>query len=266
MMTDDELLVTVDGVRFVGQHDPALSPFEIKEKGLTGWKGGVGMRRELTPLATAHGAASSPGYLEPRIVTLEGFAHASSMRELANLGRRFAGILAGGSSTGGTIAVEHQGESLWATAHRHTPDPIWEEDGGVPMARYQLQLICFDPRQYGQARSYGPGTTLQVSHAGSFPAHPVVTVTATSAISTYGLRLVQDGVQLGYLRLNALAAGKTHVIDMRSGFVALDGAVTDRQIHSGAPWAIPPCSECTVTLEPVTGAGTVALAFSDTYI
>lgn len=245
-------------------HLPSQTGFALSR--LEGWSEGVDMDSQSSRRPAGPGTVGGDGQLGERDFAAHGMVYARSLAELTSLGARLTSLAADGLDT--RVDVTQWGASTWgmarrAGAPRFQPRPL---AGGRVIASWSLQLLARDPRRYGVTRVAGPGVTVPVAHGGSYNADPVVTVTATSAISTYGLRLVQDGVQLGYLRLNALAAGKTHVIDMRSGFVALDGAVTDRQIHSGAPWAIPPCSECTVTLEPVTGAGTVALAFSDTYI
>jgi hypothetical protein len=71
------MLATVNGLQFVGDDSPATYTI-ARENGLVGWFEGVGVRFERTPRPTADGVFDSPGFLEGRLITLQGLVRADS--------------------------------------------------------------------------------------------------------------------------------------------------------------------------------------------
>jgi hypothetical protein len=66
---------TVDGLTF---YSDATTAATYTIESLTGWFEGVGVRFDRTPRPTADGVFDSPGYLDGRLISLQGLVLTSS--------------------------------------------------------------------------------------------------------------------------------------------------------------------------------------------
>src|SRR5687768_13883255 len=84
----------------------------ITKGGLQGWDAQPGFRREGNERQQAHGTFPSPGYLDQRLVIIEGECITSTPERQRWFSDRFSGLLNDGQQ--GRLSVEHQGLTLWA--------------------------------------------------------------------------------------------------------------------------------------------------------
>ena len=71
------LLATVNGLEFVGDESPGTYTI-ARDGGLVGWFEGVEPRFERVPRPVADGVFPSPGFLDGRLITLQGLVLTSS--------------------------------------------------------------------------------------------------------------------------------------------------------------------------------------------
>lgn len=215
----------------------------IGPDGFQGWDGLPAGRREALARAVQHGEYDVPVYLPSRVITVDGWIIAPDEYELGRETMRFTGIGATGERM--RVSVKHQGMILWAWCRRILAEA---EDTGVRVgkhlrSRFQLQLVCADPRKYGETLSL-PGarqdppsssatdTSILVVHQGNFPAFPLVEIPSAPAaytISAGGSTFTVTGA----------TPGLTHQVDLRSGRVFRAG-VEMPGVGKGALWTVPP--------------------------
>lgn len=227
--------------------------------GFTGWDDGVDSRRESVPRPDAHGEFDLPVLLGSRVFSIDGYALGWSPSELASLRSEVVAMGAEGGRF--PVVVDHQGEQLTAYARRGGK-PSFQDAGirhGMHRATFLMQFVAADPRKYGETESYtGPA-----SHMGDFPAIPVIDVTATSTMAGYTV-VGPEGRR--FVVTQTLPAGQTHRIDMRTGWLYLNGALQIGAVGVSDLWTIPPGRQVAHILEPDSGAGTVMVTVTDTFI
>ncbi len=222
--------------------------------GWSGWDAGVTAAGEQVGRPAQHGDFDLPVYLGSRAVTATGIALARTPFELGRLRSQINGVGADGAAF--PIAVEHQDETLTATARRI--DSGFTDQGrshGWFTAAWSLDLVCRDPRKYGPEQTF-TGATVSVHHRGNFPSLPAVEVAGPRSGYTVsgpgGRRIVVS---------QSLSAGQRHLIDFASGGLYRNGARQLGAVDVWEPWAIPPGTTVGMTC---TG-GTMTVRVPDTY-
>lgn len=127
----------------------------ITQKGIKGWHGGgVAVRRKAQERLWAHGDFSTTGKRGPRLVTLEGVAWGDSRRDAANMVDDFNAILADGRE-GKLTVIDADLGTRWSNCFLYG-DPEVEWDGDEVLT-FAFEVICTDPRKYGEPRTYRTG-------------------------------------------------------------------------------------------------------------
>lgn len=238
------LEIRVDGTEILS-HPRDLSLINglyVARQGLQGWGGLPAGRREALALAVQHGELDVPVYLPSRVITIDGHIIAPSEYKIDNLAKRLTGIGAPGGQI--SLSVDHRGTTLTARARRILAevDETVTRHGRHLRCGFQLQLVCADPRQYGDWGTLpgdrlippDPGavaTSIDVDHRGNFPAYPVVAIPSAPAAWT-----VSAGGRT--FSVSGATAGGVHTADLRSGRVYRNG-VEMPGVGQGALWTVP---------------------------
>lgn len=254
-------MTKVASVRLGSLHisgDRVTDGFELDEDGIDGWHGGgYDVRRDDTPVPQGHGSFDVPVFLTSRVVTVTGRCVASSQERLAWHRGRLMGTLAQGNS--GRIIVEDLGETLWADV-RLAAGTKWTQFGGQPYATFKLSLWSKSPQKYGEGRTFGSGEA--AFHYGNFPAVPVITVAGTMP-NGY---TINGPAGKKYVVTAGVTPTDSHIIDMATGILRIDGVPVYGKVSQGDTWAIPPGQAVAMTLAPVSGAGTISAVVVDTHV
>ena len=257
------LRIRIGDVQILGRpEDPDRTPtgLFVKKNGFKGWDDSGDARRDSTPRPTAHGEFDAPTYQGPRVVSVDGWALATSERQLAHLRSVVTGLGADGQLV--RWMVDHQGQSLWADARRGDKS-TFEDDGiryGLLRASFFIQSVCPDPRKYGDVKSF-PGPTATVFHYGNFPALPVIEVTGSLPS---GYTVASQGH--AFVVSQALAAGQTHRLDMRRGWLYRNGLLQMGAVAVADTFTVPPGVSVPVVFTPVSGSGQMTVTVTDTFI
>ena len=252
------LRVDVGGITFHGVHaDMTSGPhFVIQE--MSGWDESPDMRRDTEDRPLQHGAFDATGYLSPRTVSLSGVILGESPRDLQHAVRRLNALLADGGDA--VMTVQDALGPLWARVRRASA-PAMKVRGEAPsIADYQVQFWAPDPRRYGQLREFA-GVQVVPFHYGTMPAIPEVLVTGT----------FPQGYTIGYgprafIVTAPLAAGQTHRIDMRTGWVYRGSTQLVGAVAAAEVLRIPPgMPDEPVTLTGTNGSGSMTLRVADTF-
>lgn len=252
------LEIRMGGLTILGRPDDGTTHVEglfVGPDGFHGWDDGVDSRGESVERPDQHGEFDMPVFLGSRVVTIDGHALAWSDVELGHLRKRVMGLGATGDRF--RVAVEHQGETLWATARR-AGKPTFTDSGirsGMHRASFVIQFTCRDPRKYGEIRDYAAGEA--AAHYGNFPATPRLLIGAGAGgytVTGPGGRVVTVGT----------APAGAHEIDFVTGGLYLGGARQVNAITVYQPWSIPPgLPGVTAT---ISGARTLTQRVTDTFI
>lgn len=114
----------------------------IAEK-FDGW-GSPGSTAEMTPRLRAHGATESEGFLQPRVMTIEGIIDAPSALALSNAVDE---LISAVSLDTFTLMVSESGRVRHCTARRQDEVLVsWLDE---VTARFSIQIAAKDPRKYG---------------------------------------------------------------------------------------------------------------------
>lgn len=248
--------ITIGGLTFIA--GTAAATYTVES--LSGWFDGVPIRREMEERPNAHGAFYAPGFLEGRVVSLSGLILTSSESAQVAAVRALTSLLADGGTD--VLTVAEPGGSLTATVSRYGKPDVQVEVWGT-VARYQVQFWAHDPRLYGPAGVFGPDTSVGVSHAGNFPAYPVVEVTTAAGMPS-GYTVAAGGVE--FVVSQALEVGETHRIETRTGWLYLDDVLQAGAVTQAATWTVPPGVTVTHTLTPDSGSGVITVTVNDTYM
>lgn len=246
-------LITWQGLEFAGDERPAT--YTIEQDGLSGFLDGVGTRGEQSELPTADGDYDSPLYLTGRSGSMSGLIHADSSPEYEAAIRRITGLavrstkpLFAGSATDG----------LWCSARRQGDVDVTPLVYGR-VARYMLQWYAPDPRWYGKMREFA-GTSVDAWHAGNAEAFSIIEVAGNRP---GGYTVSSQG--RSYVVTKPLVSGAPHRIDMRSGWLYVDGAVQVGAVARAETFMLPPGGLTTVSLTG-SGSGSMTVKVHDTYV
>lgn len=252
------LKVTIAGLDLLGQ---GSNGFVISPDGFDGWDDGVSMRQENTARPQAHGSFDLPVYQDARTVSITGNAFADSPRELLRLGNRLTGLLAGGQS--GRIQVERYGDVQWADG-RLAAQTKFTERGGQNCASFQVQIWCPDPRKFGNSQDFSValGSQAAVFHRGNYDAAPSIRV---SGLMPSGYTLTGPGGRR-FVVTRSAGSGESHLIDMNTGILKVNGSVVTGGVSVADTILIPPGSSTTIGLSAPSGTGTSTVTVLDTYI
>lgn len=220
---------------------------------------GVDYGAETPARPAAFGVFDSPAYGGGRVITWEGLCLTSSGDEFVHARSVLSGLLGDGGS--GRFEVEHDGWMVGCDVRR-TSRPKFAPLVWGRSARYQVSVFAADPRLYGKQRVFGPASSVTVDHFGNFPAAPVIDVTG-SMPSGYTIN-GPDGKS--FVVTQALAAGQTHRIDMATGRLFLNGALTVRGVGRAETWTVAPGQKVAMSMWPVSGAGSMTVSVLDTFI
>ncbi len=251
------LRVDVGGITFHGVHaDMTSGPhFVIQE--MSGWDESPDMRRDTEDRPLQHGAFDAPGYLGARTISISGVILGQSPTDLQRAVRRLNGLLADGGSA--VMTVHDALGSLWARVRRASAPAVKVHGEDAAVADYQVQFWAPDPRRYGRAREFAGGDA--PFHQGTLPAIPEVLVTGT----------FPQGYTIGYgprafIVTAPLAAGQTHRIDMRTGWVYRGSTQLVGAVAAAEVLRIPPgMPDEPVTLTGTNGSGSLTLRVADTF-
>ncbi len=245
--------VSLGRVLFDGTADPRAK-YTIELDGLKGLFGGVGVRGESVERSFAHGDYSLPVFREARVLTLRGNVHSVGLVEqqmdLSGLGS----VMADGGRE--TFTVQADFGVRWCVVELAGPPDI---EVLVPgrLARFQVMVRARDPRLMGVERVVSGSSVTVVNH-GTFPASPSVVVTgpqsAPYSVSGPGGRSFQV--------TQALSAGQSHRIDLRSGRVYRDGVFQIGAVGRAQVWTVPPGGTAGMSIS----AGSMQVTVHDTYV
>lgn len=232
-MRTPKLTVTVGAVSFHGRGGdlPPDGGFLLDEAGFTGWDDGVDVRLDDTARPEGHGSFDAAGRLGPRTIALSGTAHAPSAQELDALKHRLTGLLADGDDA--RIQVERDGETLWGRCRLAARTRFTVRGAArARIADWQLQVWMPDPRKYGETETFEQRPAF---HRGNFPARPLHRI---QGLLPFGYTIF--GPTGEYTVIRALAMGHEHTIDMRDGFLRVDGVVDLGGVRRGDVWTVRP--------------------------
>lgn len=260
------LRIRPEGLRnpILGVPDESMTRVEglfVGPDGFEGWDDGGGeSRRESVERPGAHGEFDLPVFLGSRVVTIDGHALAWSASELGHLRGQIMGLGATGPRF--KLTVDHQGQTLWAWARRGSK-PTFKDAGirhGMHRARFMVQFVCADPRKYGETNTF-PGGVAAV-HYGNFPATPELLVTGTMPA---GYSVLGPGGKQ-FVVSQALTAGQSHRIDLRTGWLYRNGVLQVGAVSRADLWVVPTGGSVVHTLAPVSGSGSLVVKVLDTFI
>lgn len=245
----DLLTVHLDGLMFCG--DDRDATYTIERDGLRGWFSGVGSRSDARNREIGHGMFPAPTYLDGRVITLEGHIFADSTIGFQVAVSRLESALAAGGTGVMTVQAEH---TTWADVARYgTPDVSVLVPGRV--GRYQAQFLAFDPRRFGESRSF-PGASVSVYHYGNFEATPDVTVVGPV---TGPYTVTVDGKE--FTVTQSLSSGQTHRIDVDAAWVYRDEVLQTGVVSKAERLRVPPSQQVSVS-----GPSSMMLTVPDTWV
>ena len=240
------------GLRFDGTDtiEPELS---IDRDGLTGWlKGGVGTRYESVPRANADGDHDLPVYRTGRRVTLTGLIRTEDPDDQSRLMRSLTGLM--DLRTSAQFAVVTEFDTTWADVKVDNVEVNVLAYGQT--ARYRLELWADDPRIFGETRVFSSGQ--DASHRGNASAVPELEVTG---VYTSGYTVSVPGKS--FVVTQALAAGQTHRIDLKTGWLYRNGVLQSGAVGQADTWVVPKGTPVKHTLS---GSGVLKVSVVDTFI
>ncbi|MBB2959503.1 hypothetical protein [Pseudoclavibacter helvolus] len=253
--------LVMDGTRMM---QPGFNVVEVK-----GLNDPVPMSSDSQGYAQGHGEFDSEGQYGAREIQVLGYVYDPNMLKLGHWRDRFNGIRADGKY--GQMIVDEFGQTRSLSVKRDKGGAFGRL-GASRFVEFDLRLKASDPRMFGETQNLGDGigTSVKVSHDGNFNAHPVIRVTATSAMSDGYVLALRDeatwAVNFGDLRMHALATGSTHEIHMREGIVRR-GSTTTGLVAGGGFWSVPPWGDFRIFVVPNgAGAGGLRVELPHTYI
>lgn len=252
------LRVDVGGITFRGIHVGVTAGPHFVIQEMSGWDESPDMRRDAEDRPLQHGAFDAPGYLGARTISISGVILGESPTDLQQAVRRLNGLLADGDDA--VMTVLDAVEPLWARVRRASAPAVKVHGEDAAVADYQVQFWAPDPRRYGRVREF-VGSSVVPFHQGTLPAIPEVLVTGT----------FPQGYTIGYgprvfIVTAPLAAGRTHRIDMRTGWVYRDSTQLVGAVAAAEVLRIPPgMPDEPVTLTGTNGSGSLTLRVADTF-
>lgn len=254
------LRITVAGVEFWGGNWRSGAPHGlfVGDGGLKGWEGSPSGRREAVGRPFAHGEFDLPVFRSPRVVTVSGVAAAPSEYELRQLANDVTGLGADGELV--PVAVDLEGQVLTASAR--VVEASFTDSGrrfGDVHGVFSVNLVCPDPRKYGETSVFSGSGSVSVWQRGNFPAAPSVRVSG-SAASGYTV----SGPGGGKIVVSrALTSGSPHTLDLATGALMVGGSRVLGGVASYKGFTIPARKKTTVS---VTNSSSLQVTVKDTYM
>lgn len=249
-----------EGVTFTGRRFDWTPGVYVT--GVEGILGGASTSYE----SIASGAGDGDGEFDtpnvrtgPRVITISGFVYQRTMIELGHEMRRLDGLLVARSDLA-TFGWEEFGDDFWTRVRRGSGGSV-RRRGATKFADYTIRFRAPTQPYFGEKRTAGPGTSLQLLNRGTYPARPVFTVTGAMPS---GYKLAAGGVE--YIVTQAIAGGQTHRIDMRTLMLQLNGVAQVGAVSAPRRIEVPPMSPLTMSLVPVAGAGQVSADWADSFM
>lgn len=248
--------IQVGGVTFESDPQSFDSAFVVEPDGFTGWYESVGVRAETVARQKQHGDFDLPIFRAGRIITIQGTVIASTEFELVRLGQALTGILADGES--GALSVQDSAGGAHAKV-RLSGTPKFSPHSSGLEADFQVSFFASDPRKYGAVQQFA-GSPAKVQHYGNFPAIPKLTVTRRTGSGGYTVSAGSGTVAV----TRSLEPGETHVVDLRTGALFVNGVRRLGGIGEFRPWTIP--NGAAGVAHSVTGGVDLSVEVVDTYI
>ena len=232
MLADTAFRARVAGVEFTGRrfrHEPGLYVSDVD-----GLLSGGDVRSTSIALADGDGEYDLPNQrTEPRIITLTGFAYASSMRELGEMIRRLNGLLAGKDARA-AFTWEEFGET-WHTYARRGAGSRVSRRGATGFADFTARFRAPSQRYYGDVQRLGPAASFELVHRGNYDAQPTFEVAGPHS----GFTITGPGGR-AFTVTQAASAGQVHRVSMRTGQVRRNGALQTGVVSAGYVFSVPP--------------------------
>lgn len=212
------------------------------------WADMPSIRTDDTPRPMADGDFLSASYLEAVDKEMTGFVVARSHGYLTQALNRLK------AQRGRTlrVLVDEPSITSWADAEIRVIET--ELHGFAPEAQLRLGFHMADPRKYGASEKvFASGDALR--HSGNYESTPDVTVTGNMPL---GYAIVGPAGKQ-YIVSQALPAGSTHRIDFKTGWLYLNGVLQAGAVTRAETWTVPPGRSITMTLNPVSGSGELAI-------
>lgn len=225
--------VTVAGVVFTDAPDVDDDRvFLITPKGLSGWFGSAGVRRQETQRPAGHGSFDSLGYRDAKVPFIRGTVIARTRGELNAMSRQLEGLLADGSMARMTVQ-DDVGGVTWQDVRIAQPAVV-DDFGDGETADFQVGFWSPKAEIYGDGdpkRATGSSATL--FHRGTIPAPITVRIPNSPAAYTIsgpgGRQFVVSGAP----------SGGVHVVDLRTGRVTRDGVLLQGVVTRADSWDLP---------------------------
>ena len=254
-----ETCVRVGGLTFWG--GAGNDGFYIKDAGLTGVLGGVGVRSSTVEIPEAHGEFDVPVFRSGRIVSIEGPCIAPSVGEWLHRNHELTGLLAGGER--GRVVFDLPNGPLWADA-RLAEAPQWEPVLWGTRADYLLQLKFAKPQLFGAMNTAAAAASVTIFHYGNFKASPVLVITPTSSMTSgYTLNL-PGGKKV--IVTQPLTMGHVHEYNTATGRLKLDGVLQVGATSRRDTIAVKGGAQVAISVTASAGAGLITPFTPDTFI
>lgn len=223
--------------------------------GVSGFTGGTADRGEQTARPYGDGALSVDGFLSAGALVLEGGIIAPTPEELVQKINRFVAEF---KSREIVVSARDEGGRYWRMARRNSLPTITRHGRDRCFAKFQAQLWLPDPHYYGLTRSHPAG--VRAANYGSADAIPTVRVKGPQPAGY----TIGDGEGGEVVVTQALGAGGTDVIDLRTGWVRRAGVIVSGAVSKFQPWVVPAYGSKVHTF---TGdASLVSFEVTDTYM
>lgn len=223
------LRVHVGGVTFWGTAPDRDDVFVIAPDGWVGWDDAPTVRREAVARPGQHGSFGFRGYRDARVVTISGWAVASTPERLQQMRNQLLGLLADGRA--GRISVEQQLGSTWADVMLADTPTFKVRGQSETEASFQIQFWSPLPQKYGDVRDFAAG--VPAYHFGNFEATPTLLIGAGAG----GYTVTGPS---GRTVVVATAPAAAHEIRFANGGLYLAGVRQIGAISTYRPWSIPP--------------------------
>lgn len=254
-MRGDSLFIRLDAIEMQSELPPKTG-FNITA--FKGWNDGAPARAvsdDAIPMGD--GDFDVPVFKGSRVVTIEGFCIADSVQELGILQGKLTGL----GSTGNRmrLTVAEFGREQWANC-RPDGTPEFDATDGLPRATFAVDVKCRDPRKFGDTRTFASGAL--AFHYGNYPATPQLLVTGSMPTGY----TINGPAGKKYIVTAAVTSTASHLIDMNTGLLYVNGVVVYGAVSQGDTWSIPPGQQVAQTLVPASGTGTLAAQVMDTHV
>lgn len=251
----------IDGYDFHGDYARSVvkSGYFLDPDGVQDWLGGGAWMREEIAKPNGFGAFGLPGRLPQKVIPISGTIIAQDAYELPYLIRSLTGIMSDGECDHVMAVTDLDGTTTREVGLAISPKPRELDER---TARFTMSVWAADPRAYGELNVSAPGES--VKHYGNTGAWPTLSMTAQSNMHTGYTIHGPSGKR--YVVTQPISTGQTHVIDMRTGWLSLDGVLQVGAVARADTWQVPAGRSVLHTLEPASGTGLLFGTVVDTFI